>query len=292
MGALARRGHEGRRMTLLADIGSLWLVGCGNMGGALLARWIDAGLPRGVVTVIDPLAAAVDGVRTVDAFPDDPLPAILVAAVKPQVAGAALEPLAARAQPSTLLANTLLVSIMAGIDSTALARLTGFARIVRAMPNTPVRVGAGVTGLFAPGPREPLAQALFDAAGTALWLDSEAEFDALAALSGCGPAYVFQLIEAMAAAGVAAGLSPDTAMQLARATVIGAARLAEADPAPADELRRRVTSPGGMTAAALDVIEGEERMLSTLMTRAVAAATARSRALGEGLLQVEDHRPV
>ena len=258
-------------MSTLAGIDSLWLVGCGNMGGALLARWMDAGLVRAAVTVIDPAGSGAEGVRTLARLPDEAMPKVLVTAVKPQVAGAALAPLAARAQPSTLL-----VSIMAGIDSTTLARLTGFARIVRAMPNTPVRVGAGVTGLFAPGPREPLAQALFDAAGTSLWLESEAEFDALAALSGCGPAYVFQLIEAMAAAGATAGLSPGMAMQLARATVIGAARLAEADPAPADELRRRVTSPGGMTAAALDVIEGGDRMLSALMTRAVAAATARS----------------
>ena len=260
-------------MTALAAVQSLWLAGCGNMGGALLDRWLASGLPAEGVTVIDPKADAPAGVRLVTA-PQGAAPRVLVLAVKPQMFDAAAEALAPHVSPATLV-----VSVIAGIRLDRLAARFG-PRVVRIMPNTPARVGKGVTGLFgdvAPEDRA-LAEALTDAAGRSLWLDSESQFDALTGVSGSGPAYVYAFIESLAAAGQAAGLPHDVADMLARDTVVGAAALAERSEESAAVLRQRVTSPNGTTQAGLDMLRTP---LDELMVRTVAAAADRSRELGD-----------
>jgi pyrroline-5-carboxylate reductase len=252
----------------------VWLLGCGNMGGALLRRWIAADM--GPVAVIDPdpkgLPAGVASAPT----PPPGRPDVLVLAVKPQAWRAAAAPLAAVVGPLTLV-----VSVMAGVTVADIAGVFPGAPIVRAMPNTPAAIGAGVTALFttAGDLAEGAAEALFGPAGATLWLSDEAQFDAVTAVSGSGPAYVFGFIEALTAAGVAAGLEPGLATRLARATVTGAAALAASEAAvPAGVLRERVTSPGGTTAAGLAVLVPG---LEPLLTAAVKAAAARSRALAD-----------
>jgi pyrroline-5-carboxylate reductase len=244
--------------------GRLWLIGVGNMGGALLARWRANGLD---LVGVDP--------RLGSAIPADGTPDIIVLAVKPQIWWAASEALAARAGP-----DTLVVSIMAGVTIASLRRRFPDARLARAMPNTPAALGRGVTGLFLEaadaGDRGRL-DALFAAAGATVWLDRETDFDALTAVSGSGPGYVFAFIEALAAAGEAAGLSAEVAAHLARATVTGAAALADADDRSPADLRTAVTSPNGTTAAGLAVLTPG---LGTLMRDTVAAAQLRSRELG------------
>lgn len=241
------------------------------MGGALLRRWLAEGYEG--VAVIDPALSVLPAGVTLG-VPVTGSPDILVIAVKPQVWRDALAPIVARLGPLTVI-----VSIMAGVRLGDIAAIVGERALVRAMPNTPAAIGMGITGLYSDAGEmvRGVADALFAPVGQAAWLDNEADFDALTALSGSGPAYVYALIEAMAAAGAAAGLAPALAERLARATVTGAAALAVADNAPARELRERVTSPGGATAAALDVLRPE---LERLLVSAVAAATARSKALG------------
>lgn len=251
-----------------------WLVGCGNMGGALLRGWMAAGF--GPWRVIDPgLAAAPEGAAL---GAGAGAPKLVVLAVKPQVWREVVAPIAGR------LAGAVVVSVMAGVMVEDLARALPGALIVRAMPNTPAAIGQGVTGLWtadfgADFGARALAGPLFDASGMAVWLENEADFDALTGVSGSGPAYVFAFIEALAAGGVAVGLSADVAMALARGTVTGAAALAAGDAADASELRRRVTSPGGTTAAGLNALMPE---LGPLLERTVAAAAARSRAMAKG----------
>jgi pyrroline-5-carboxylate reductase len=258
----------------------LVLLGCGKMGGAMLKGWLRAGLPPERVAVIEPsppdwLAEA--GVTAGGPLPSDP--AALVLAVKPQMMEAALPQVAALSGP-----DSLALSIAAGLPLAWFeTRLAAGTPVVRAMPNTPAAVGRGVTALVANGPGAaalPLAEALCAAVGETVRLEEEGQMDAVTALSGGGPAYVFHLIEAMAAAGAAEGLPPDLAMTLARATVCGAGALAADAPESAETLRVNVTSPGGTTPEALKVLMDGETGLTPLMRRAVAAAAARSRALG------------
>lgn len=234
------------------------------MGGALLARWRMAGIDP---VVVDPALGLV--------IPAEGIPDIIILAVKPQVWRTATEALAGRAGP-----DTLVVSIMAGITIAALRGRWPDATIARAMPNTPAGLGRGITGVFLDNP-DPASrarlEAVFAPAGATVWLDRESDFDALTAVSGSGPGYVFAFIEALAVAGEAAGLAPDLAARLARATVTGAAALAEADPRSPAELRTAVTSPNGTTAAGLAVLTPA---LAGLMRETVAAAQLRSRELG------------
>lgn len=252
----------------------IWLIGCGNMGGALLRRWLEEGL--GPVTVIDPAARGLPpGIEALPRPPATGKPDIVVLAVKPQAWHQAVLPLAGRLGPLTLV-----ISVMAGVSTADLARLFPGAGIVRAMPNTPAAVGQGATALFTPDGDlvQGAAEALFQPVGKTIWLSDEAQFDAVTAVSGSGPAYVFHMIEALAAAGEAAGLDPAMAILLARQTLIGAAALAAQDgTTPAATLRERVTSPGGTTAAGLSVLMPA---LTPLLTEVVAAAAARSRELG------------
>jgi pyrroline-5-carboxylate reductase len=260
------------------------LLGCGKMGGALLEGWLAGGLEPAHFTILDPAPTprlqtlAGEGLRLNEELP--PAPAVAIVAVKPQMMGEALDRL-------TPLGNggTLIVSIAAGTPIARFeAALGASTAVVRAMPNTPAAVGRGITALIGNArvdePDMALAEALMGAVGQTIRLDSEDQMDAVTAVSGSGPAYVFLMIEALAAAGVAQGLSTDLALALARATVAGAGELAQtSDQSPA-ELRVNVTSPGGTTAAALGILMEESSGLPQLMQKAVAAAAMRSRELG------------
>ena len=260
----------------------LVLLGCGKMGSALLAGWLARGVKAQAVTVLEP--APSDWLRATGVNLNTPLPtapAVVVLAVKPQMMGTALPVLQGYGG-----GNTLFVSIAAGTTLARLAEALGDATpIIRTMPNTPAAVGAGVTALIGntvtTAAHMALAQALMAAVGQTVLLADEAQMDAVTALSGSGPAYVFHLIEAMAQAGEALGLAPDLAMTLARATVTGAGALANADPLPAATLRANVTSPGGTTAAALSVLMDASSGLPPLMARAMAAAAKRSQELAQ-----------
>jgi len=258
----------------------LVLLGCGKMGSALLAGWLARGISPGSVWVIDPKPSdwlLAQGVRVNQGLPPDP--AVALIAVKPQMMGAALPGLAA------LGTGTLFVSIAAGITLAAFGAALGVEkRIIRAMPNTPAAVGRGISAIIGNDRADEgdlaLADDLLCAVGQVVHLPDEGLMDAVTAVSGSGPAYVFHMIEALAAAGVAQGLPDDLAMQLARATICGSGELARQSDESAAQLRINVTSPGGTTAAALDVLMNEATGLPPLMARAVAAATARGRELG------------
>ena len=256
------------------EIGPLWLLGCGNMGGALVERWLDAGLRD--IAVIDPQARDLPGGLVAGAEPPaGPPPAVLVLAVKPQSWREAVSPLAER------LDGTLILSVMAGTGCAPIASVSGGRAVVRAMPNMPARLGQGITALYGYGASAAqcdTAQYLMATAGATLWLDDEAQFDAVTAVSGSGPAYVFAFIEALAAAAEAAGLRPEVAACLARRTVTGAAALAAAGDATPATLRVAVTSPGGTTAAGLSVLMRGDA-LGILLRETVAAAQSRSREL-------------
>ena len=259
----------------------LVLLGCGKMGTALLTGWLAAGVPASSVWVIEPNPSdwlKASGVHLNLGVP--PAPAVALLAVKPQMMGAALPALQALGN-----GTTLFVSIAAGTSiATFEAALGARTPIVRTMPNTPAMVGRGITGLCAHAAGQsglPLARALMLAVGEVVELDGEHQIDAVTAISGSGPAYVFHLIEAMAAAGVAEGLSPEIAMKLARATVCGSGELAYRSPEPASQLRINVTSPGGTTAAALAHLMDPVTGLPPLMARAAHAAADRGRELGK-----------
>lgn len=260
----------------------LVLLGCGKMGTALLTGWLASGLPAASVWVLEPNPSEwlkSTGVHLNLALPTTP--AVAVLAVKPQMMGAALSALQAMGN-----GTTLFVSIAAGTSiATFEAALGDRTPIVRTMPNTPAMVGRGITGICAnahAGPADlALARSLMQAVGQVVDLDGEHQIDAVTAVSGSGPAYVFHLIEAMAAAGEAEGLSPQVAMQLARATVCGAGELAHQAPETAAQLRINVTSPGGTTAAALAHLMDPDAGLPPLLRRAVHAAAERGRELGK-----------
>jgi len=268
---------------------SLLLVGCGKMGGALLERWLGNGLSATAVTVVEPqedTAAALRERYNLTVLPDfsktGDAPQVVVFAVKPQVMEETLPGYTGLggSEPD---AGPLFVSIAAGCTVESLARHLGTdAAIVRAMPNTPAAIGHGITVACAsPSVSEDqrvLAAGLFTAVGAFAWVESEDLLDPVTAVSGSGPAYVFLLAEYLAQAGVATGLDEDLAQQLARATVSGSGALLEHSDETAAELRKDVTSPGGTTEAALEVLMAEPG-LRTLLTEAVAAATARVRRL-------------
>ena len=266
--------------------GSLLLVGCGKMGGALLGGWLERGVAPDSVTVVEPqadLAAgfAKRGVAAVTepgALAPDTAPAVVVFAVKPQQMDAVLPGYARFARP-----GTVFLSIAAGKNIGYFEGHLGTgAAIVRAMPNTPAAVGRGMSVLCA-NARVNAAQRqtcgdLLAAVGETAWVDDEALLDPVTAVSGGGPAYVFLLIECLAEAGAAAGLPEDLAMRLARVTVAGAGELVHRAEEPAGTLRENVTSPGGTTLEALKVLMAPDG-LQALMTRAIAEATRRSREL-------------
>jgi pyrroline-5-carboxylate reductase len=260
------------------------LVGAGKMGGALLEGWISLGIEPARVAVIEPQPAeaiAALAARGLQINPDAASlrPDAIVIAVKPQIAPQVMASVAALTTPSTVV-----ISIMAGRTIAFLSgSLPEDAAVVRAMPNTPAAIGRGITvavpnSQVSPAQRQ-LADMLLAATGAVEWIDDEALMDAVTAVSGSGPAYVFLLAESLALAGEKAGLPAELAARLARATVAGSGELLHRSTAAAAVLRQNVTSPGGTTAAALDVLMSPEG-LDPLMERAVAAATKRGRELG------------
>ncbi len=264
----------------------LLLVGCGKMGGALLRGWLQRGVRPGDVTVVEPSAApvadlAAKGMLFLDdgaKLPAALKPAVVIVAVKPQMTDSALP-----AYRRFAAAETVFLSIAAGRTIAYFEHHLGpQAAIVRSMPNTPAAVGRGIT-VACPNPRVAAAQRdlceqLLAAVGEVAWVEDEGLLDAVTAVSGGGPAYVFLLIECLAEAAVAAGLPPNLAMRLARVTVSGAGELARLSSEPAAVLRQNVTSPGGTTLEALKILMAADG-LQPLMTKAIAAATRRSREL-------------
>lgn len=261
----------------------LVLMGCGKMGGAMLSGWLKGGLPRASIWVTDPNPAdwLVDaGVHINANFPEDP--AVALIAVKPQMMGDALPTLQAMGN-----GETVFVSVAAGTTIATFEKTLGEQTpIVRAMPNTPAAISQGITAIVgnahvdAKGMDE--AEELLSAVGDVVRLDEEAQIDAVTGVSGSGPAYVFHMIETMAAGGVAQGLSPELALKLATATVAGAGALAKSADEGPDQLRINVTSPNGTTQAALDVLMNKKDGFPVLLKRAVAAAADRSRELSNG----------
>jgi pyrroline-5-carboxylate reductase len=275
-------------MTLTLN-GPLLLAGAGNMGYALLAGWLEGGLDPARIVVQEPslqphirqaLEARGIAVHAEVASLPEP-PAVLLVAVKPQVMDQVLPQLA------TLVGHgTVVVSIAAGRQIAGLAgHLPAGTAIVRAMPNTPASVGRGITvvvgNTHVTAAQRDACDRLLRAVGEVAWVDDEGLIDAVTAVSGSGPAYVFHLAECLAQAGVAAGLEPVLAQKLARWTVAGAGELLYRSELDAATLRRNVTSPAGTTAAALEVLMAEGGGLPDLMRKAVAAATRRSRELAK-----------
>ena len=260
------------------------LVGGGKMGSALLQGWHAAGFGVAQFMVNEPapseaLAAAVAVVNpTAEQIEQSP-PDIIVLAIKPQMADSVLPSLLSAVRPSTVV-----ISLLAGQPIERLsALLGGHDVIVRTMPNTPAAIGLGMTALIASdgvsAAQKQDAGHLMQAVGEIIWLDSEKQMDAVTAISGSGPAYVFYLAETMIAAGTSLGLSEQVALQLARQTIAGAATMmAQPDTSPS-QLRRNVTSPNGTTEAALDVLMAETGGLGTLMRQATQAAAQRNRDL-------------
>ncbi len=261
----------------------LVLLGCGKMGSAMLAGWLARGLPPSAVWVVDPKPSdwlQQTGVNLNAALPG--APAVVLVAVKPQMMAEALPTLRAMGN-----GKTLFVSVAAGTTIGYFEGVLGAETpIVRAMPNTPAAISKGITAIVgnARAGNHALdeAETLLSAVGEVVRLDSEAQIDAVTGVSGSGPAYVFHMIECMAAAGVAQGLPEELAMRLAKTTVAGAGALAmEATEDPA-QLRVNVTSPNGTTQAALEVLMNPENGFPPLLERAVAAAADRSRELANG----------
>jgi len=263
----------------------LVLLGCGKMGSAMLQGWLADGLPTGSVHVLDPNPSdwlkelAQKGLHLNQGVPVSP--AIALIAVKPQMMGDALPALQALGG-----GETLFLSVAAGTPLAAYEAAFGAnSPIIRAMPNTPAAVGKGITALIGNAASSErhmaLAEGVLSAVGQTVRLEHEAQMDAVTAVSGSGPAYVFHLIETLAAAGEAQGLSPSLALHLARATVAGAGALAETSEEGPGQLRVNVTSPGGTTAAALAVLMEEQTGFPALLSRAVEAAANRSRELSK-----------
>lgn len=263
-------------------MGDLLLVGCGKMGGAMLEGWLARGLKAADVIVAEPVDALrprTPGLRAIASTSDVArTPELVVLAVKPQSMDAVLPDLKRFADD-----GSVFLSIAAGKTLKYFAsHLGATAKIVRSMPNTPAAVRQGITVAT---PSRGVSEAerkrcheLLEAVGQVLWVDDEALMDPVTALSGSGPAYVFLLVEAMAAAGAKLGLSPDMAMQLARATVAGSGELLKQSSEPAAQLRVNVTSPGGTTAEALKVLMATDG-IQPVFDKALAAASRRSREL-------------
>lgn len=264
--------------------GTIVLAGAGKMGGAMLSGWLAQGLDPKHMIVIEPHPSdetrgfAAKGIKLNPGTKDIGAADVLVVAVKPQMfreAGPQLKSLVG--------ATTLVVSIMAGTTLAVLKEIYGGVA-VRAMPNTPAAIGRGITvavaGAGVEKPQRAIADALLRATGSVEWIDDESLMDAVTAVSGSGPAYIFLLAEELTRAGVAAGLPEALATKLARETVAGSGELLRRSDLTSATLRENVTSPGGTTAAALNVLMGDGGFQS-LLTRAVAAATKRSKELSK-----------
>ena len=261
-------------------------IGGGNMAQALITGWLKQGISASQIHVIDPAAATREhlsqhlGVTCHEqASADLSSSGMVVWAIKPQLFKEVAQPVHA------LFAKALHLSVAAGIRSDSIAQWLGSQRVVRAMPNTPALVGLGQTGLFARDAVTPLERqavgSLMQAVGASIWVEQEAQLDAVTAVSGSGPAYVFYVIEAMVAAGVRMGLSPAQAHQLSVGTLVGASELARASSESPAVLRERVTSKGGTTYAAITSLQADG--VAALMEKAMLAAAERAKTLGDEL---------
>jgi pyrroline-5-carboxylate reductase len=252
---------------------SLWLIGCGNMGGALLRRWLETGLSAHDVTVIDPAPQHIENVRWIASLPSGEAgPDIMVLGIKPQMLAAVAPQIAAHVGKATIV-----LSMLAGVECATLQRLFPSAQaVVRAMPNLPVSIGKGVTGLFTPASDcRAVIGSLMAGTGLTEWLDDEGQFHALTALSGSGPAFVYRFIAALAEAGAALGLPPEQALRLTRSMAEGASAVAASTDTDPVELARQVTSAGGVTAEGLHVLD-QDAALSTLVRQTLTKAAERS----------------
>lgn len=250
------------------------VVGCGNMGGAMLAGWLAGGITPERFTVVDPvLAEAPDGVELLRELPDRSFDAVLLG-VKPQLLGDVAPQLARLAGP-----DTVVLSILAGVELASLAaRFPGAKGLVRIMPNLAAAIGKSPVALFSHGlddADQAALTALMEPLGLPEWLAEEAQFDLVTALAGSGPAFVYRFIDALAAGAAALGLPREQADRLALATVEGAAALAAASPHGPGELARRVASPGGTTEAGLKVLDAGSA-LADLTEKTLHAAADRS----------------
>ena len=253
---------------------TLWLVGCGTMAGAMLSRWLDAGMDPARVTVITPRATRND-VRVLRVLPDEAPPTMLMLGVKPQMLGDVAPGLQAASK------DALLLSILAGTTIATLKNLFPAARgVARIMPNLPVAIGKGVVALHADAAVDDhnAVTNLMAPLGLVEWIANESHFDAVTALSGSGPAFVYRFIDALAQGGIALGLPADQAARLAVATVEGAGLLAAASDVSPAELAKRVAGKGGSTRNGLDVFDSDEA-LAALVVAALKASEQRNREL-------------
>lgn len=264
--------------------GPIVLIGAGNMGGAMALGWVKSGISGDQIIAADPnppeamkARLGESGIRFAAGAPEGVTASVIFVAVKPQVMEKVLP-----AYKALIGKDTIVVSIAAGKTLSFLERHLGKAPMVRAMPNTPAMIGRGVTGAFANAlvsdEQRKLVHALLEVSGPVEWVETETLIDAVTALSGSGPAYVFHLVECMAEAGRKLGLPADLAMRLARATVSGAGELLHQSPDEAAQLRKNVTSPGGTTAAALELLMAENGM-QPLFDKAIRAARDRAQEL-------------
>ena len=264
-----------------------WFIGCGNMGGAIIDGWRTGGLDLGPITVIRPSAMPVEGTRTIAGLADaGPPPKLVVLAFKPQK----LDEIAPELR-RYLSANTVLVSLLAGVEAQSLRqRFPGAGAIVRAMPNLPVAVRRGVTGLYSADADERTQRELndlFSALGFAMWMADETKLAALGSVAGAGPAYVARFIGALTKAGVKRGLTQQIAAIVARETVLGTAWLAATADEEMDSIARRVASPRGTTEAGLAVLD-RDHVLDELIAVTIEAAARRGAELAAEARQLEE----
>jgi pyrroline-5-carboxylate reductase len=258
------------------------LIGCGNMGGALLRGWVAAAIAP--IAVVDPKLDRVEGAEVLaglEAIADLPGPLCIVLAVKPAMIAPTLTQIAAYLDN-----QALVISVAAGVSLSTLRRCAGLGpAVVRTMPNTPAAIGRGAVAAVPDAPLTPaqqdFVQTLLQAAGEVFWLEDEGLIDAVTAVSGSGPAYFYRFTELLAQTGRDLGLSAEMAESLATLTFTGAAALLDATGKPAAQLRVEVTSPNGVTAAALAEFDREDR-LATLINQAGQAAVKRNQEMGAG----------
>jgi pyrroline-5-carboxylate reductase len=251
-----------------------WFVGCGNMGGAILDGWRVGGVDLGAVTVIRPSGAPVEGTNTVTSVAEaGPAPKLVILAFKPQK----LDEIAPELR-QFLSGSTVVMSLLAGVEAESLRqRFPGVGAIVRALPNLPVAVRRGVTGLYSPDADQRTQNELnnlFSALGFAMWMADEAKLATLGAVAGAGPAYVARFIAALAKAGEKRGLTQEIAAVIARETVLGTAWMSATNNEDMASIARRVASPKGTTEAGLAVLDGEN-VLDDLIAATINAAVAR-----------------
>lgn len=265
-----------------------WLVGCGNMAGAMVAGWRNAGIDLTSVTAIRPSGTPVEGVRTVTALPTNEAPCFIMLGVKPQKLDEVAPGLAPHVGP-----DTLLVSLLAGVTAATLRQRFARARaIVRAMPNLPVAERQGVTALYCAdddAAARDIVEALMVTLGLAPWCGDEASFSAIGAIAGSGPAYVARFSDALARGGEGLGLDPQLANAIAVQTLVGTAAMAGTGEAMAD-IARRVASPNGTTEQGLAVLDASDG-LQSLVDAMLGAAIARGRQLAEEAAATVDITP-